>query len=100
MISFKVTDEQRDLIVKIAHRADKDLFKPQGIDQTIMDTTMDLSATIAQGVPLRLEELLNADKFNFSHDIGGIYHHIDRKTGKLGGCFLPRFYDSSAKVSA
>lgn len=52
---------------------------------------MDLSATHANGCPLRLEDLLKADKFNLLHDLMGIRNHINRKTGKLEGFFLPRF---------
>lgn len=91
MISFKVTLEEAELIDKIAARAQAELFGPQGVKQTHMDTTMDLCATIAQGVPLFLQELLDTDNFDFSHDIAGIYRHIDRSTGKLGGFFVPRF---------
>lgn len=92
-IKFNVTDAERDLIIKIAHRADKELFgNRQQYDQKVLDTVMDLSACIAQGVPLRLDELLEADKFNFAHDVYGIRRHINRKTGKLENCFLPRFY--------
>jgi hypothetical protein len=92
-VSFKVTDEERDLIIKIAWRADAEIFKPHKIEQTVLDTTMDLSACIAQGMPLKLRDLLMADEGNFAHDICGIRRHIDRTTGKLGGCFLPRFAD-------
>ena len=52
---------------------------------------MDLSATIAQGVPLRLKELLAADDFNFIHDVWGIQRHLNRETGKLENHFWPRF---------
>lgn len=97
MVSFKVTKEEAELIVKIAARAQVELFNPKNgqekswCKQTEQDTQMDLCATIAQGVPLRLEELLSADNFNFCHDIAGIYRHIDRSTGKLEGFFRPRF---------
>lgn len=92
MVSFEVSDADKALIGQIAHRADHAIFKPLEIEQTVLDTIMDLSATISQGCPLRLQELLDADPFNFAHDVGGIRRHIDRTTGKLGGCFLPRFY--------
>lgn len=88
-VSFKVTKAERELIKQIAARADKELFGTHGRNE---DTQMDLCATIAQGVPLRLEELLAADKFNFAHDIGGIYRNLDRETGLLVGGFLPRFH--------
>lgn len=91
MISFKVTPKEYVLITKIAARAQSELFGPKGVKQSQGDTEMDLCATIAQGVPLRLEELLAADNFNFCHDIAGIYRHIDRSTGQLGGFFRPRF---------
>jgi hypothetical protein len=91
MVSFDVPKADVFLIRQIAERADSQIFQPNGVAQSVADTMMDIQATIAQGVPLRLEELLAADAFNFAHDICGIYRHIDRATGKLGGCFSPRF---------
>ena len=35
--------------------------------------------------------MLAADDFNFGHDVFGIYRHLDRTTGKLMNCFVPRF---------
>lgn len=40
---------------------------------------------------LRLEEFLNADNFNFAHDIVGIQNNINRQTKEFENCFLPRF---------
>lgn len=40
---------------------------------------------------LRLEEFLNAGDYDFYHDYCGIQYHIDRRTCKMGGCFVPRF---------
>ena len=40
---------------------------------------------------LRLNELLEADEFNFSHDICGIQNNIDRTTKTFMNCFVPRF---------
>jgi hypothetical protein len=94
MISFEVSKEESDLIARIAERADKELFGPHRIEQSRMDTMMDLKATIAQGCPLKLQELLDADPLNFAHDVAGIRRHIDRTTGLLGDCFLPRFTDT------
>lgn len=39
---------------------------------------------------IRLEELLNADNFNFVQDIVGIQRHIDREKKEIKR-FLPRF---------
>lgn len=55
------------------------------------DLNMDIMATHISGCPLRLQELLDADDGNFLHDISGIHHHLDRETGKLLDCFLPRY---------
>ena len=41
--------------------------------------------------PLKLSELLEADEFNFAHDVYGINRHIDRETGEMNNCFLPRY---------
>ena len=41
--------------------------------------------------PLNLRELLDADDYNFAHDIFGIRRHLDRNTGELTGGFRPRF---------
>jgi hypothetical protein len=95
-VSFKVQDHEMALIKEIAKRADRELFGPRNIKQTIEDTEMDLCATIAQGVPLRLQDLLDADAANFGHDLGGIRRYIDRQTGKLRDFFVPRYYDSDA----
>ena len=37
------------------------------------------------------DELLDADDFNFKHDLSGIQNCIDRKTGQLTRNFRPRF---------
>lgn len=40
---------------------------------------------------LKLDDLLNADVLNFTHDIMGIQYNIDRKNQKMLNCFLPRY---------
>jgi hypothetical protein len=57
-----------------------------------LSLVMDLRA--ADGVngnkKIDFERLLAADDFNFIHDVGGIQRHMNRETGKLENCFLPR----------
>lgn len=89
MVSFKVTKEQVKTINKIAQRANVELYADFK-EQSVLDTEMDLCATIAQGVQLDLDALLSFDGFNFAHDVGGIRRHLNRGTGKLENCFLPR----------
>jgi len=86
MINFKATKEDIQTIHKIVSRG---FCKQIYADRTSM--SMDIAATHLNGCPLKLKELLAADDFNFFHDIYGIYNHLDRKTGKLKNCFLPRF---------
>lgn len=52
--------------------------------------TMDLMACHHTN-PLRLEELLQTDDLNFFHDILGINQNINRTTGELENCFIPRY---------
>lgn len=87
-ISFHTTREEAILIGKIIDRAVQ-----QGIRvPDRMAAHMDISATIAQGCPLRLQEWLDCPSdFDFTHDFCGIAHHMDRKTGTLTNFFLPRF---------
>lgn len=47
--------------------------------------------------PLRLQELLDAEANDFAHDILGIRRHLDRETGKLQDCFLPRYFDHTRR---
>jgi hypothetical protein len=89
MINFKVSDEDMDMIENIAERAHKTIYKdfPQ---QTFADTIMDLCAT-HNHCPLKLYDLWLAPKFDFDHDVLEIRTNLNRKTGVLENCFLPRY---------
>jgi hypothetical protein len=89
-MDYQTTDQEARLIILIAGRASK-LAGRLGVRYTVLDADMDLTAVHVNGCKLRLQELLNADEGNFGHDVFGIRRHIDRKTGKLGDCFLPRY---------
>ena len=86
-VSFDVTKAEAILIGKIVARAKS--HTRQSFDGCSMN--MDITACHANGCPLRLQEFLDADDFNFSHDFWGIVQHIDRKTGQMSNHFLPRF---------
>ena len=86
-IDWTVTREESDAITGIVRRAQREhpgLFSPQ----TLM---MDLTACHRNGCPLKLGELASAEGGDFIHDVAGISRHIDRDTGELGDCFLPRY---------
>lgn len=85
-----VTKKQRELIKKIYERAKKmDIIHPSD-DMT--DVMMDLESA-ALHFNLRLEDMLNANDFNFVHDFIGISNNIERDEFpcKNFGWFVPRF---------
>ena len=78
--------ENFKLIVKIAEKADN-------MGLLIFDRLsliMDLECANRE-FNLRLEEFLDADNFNFAHDISGIQNNLNRQTKQFENCFLPRF---------
>jgi hypothetical protein len=89
----KLTEEERlkavdnfKMFSKIAERADRMgllFFDRQSL-------IMDLEYVHTE-FNLRLEELLNADDGNFSHDINGIQHNFNRQTKKMDNLFTPRY---------
>jgi hypothetical protein len=78
----KINKEDYETIYKITKRAN--------VHKNLDNLDMDIAATHISN-PLRLKEMLNSDNFNFWHDINGIVANLNRKTGKLENCFLPRF---------
>ncbi|MCH4866776.1 DUF6874 family protein [Bacillus sp. 1006-3] len=73
-------------IVDIAKRAEeKNLLM---FDR--MSLIMDLEC-VNEEFNLRLEDLLNADDFNFAHDILGIQNNLNREKRKMENLFVPRF---------
>ena len=58
-----------------------------------MSASMDLTACHLNGCPLKLQALLDSEPGDFRHDVFGIFKHIDRATGELTRCFLPRYAD-------
>lgn len=92
--SFNVTRKDSDLIGKIVDRGMR-LPWSHALRPKRIDLHMDITAAHANGCPLRLAALLEADDGNFGHDIGGIRRFLDRSTGELGGCFVPRYAQPS-----
>lgn len=84
-------DEART-IHKIAVRAAQ-AANAYGVQYDVLTADMDITAVHVNTCPLRLNDLLAADDANFAHDVFGIRRHLNRQTGELGDCFLPRFAD-------
>jgi len=90
MINCDLQENDIPVVVAIAKRAVA-LSEKHGVKIDFVDTQMDIAATHLNGNPLNLQGLLKADDFNFALDIAGIGQHINRETGELENCFLPRF---------
>jgi hypothetical protein len=90
MINWHVSKNEHELIEEIARRA-VSMAAKAGIIYPARDAIMDLTAAHANAFPLDLADLLKANDFNFAHDVFGIRRHLDRNTGKLLDCFVPRY---------
>ncbi len=94
MINWTPTKEETEIIGKIVDRYMEfyqSLGIPKKLQRTRMDIIMDIEATHSNGCLLKLKELLDAKDFYFSHDLIGILNNLNRTTGKLENCFLPRY---------
>jgi hypothetical protein len=82
----KVTNEEFMIIMDIVERADE--MELMAFDR--LSLSMDLAFTHEE-LDLRLKDLLEADDFNFAHDIVGIQNNLNRQTKQMENYFLPRF---------
>lgn len=89
-VSFFCPAADRKAARAIGRRA-RTMLLDYRVDRSALDIEMDVLATHCNGNPLRLNDLLKADDFNFLHDISGIARHLNRNTGKLKNLFSPRF---------
>lgn len=90
MVDFRkidTTKKDMKLIEKIATRT-IELYTRCTQDSIAIQMNL---CVVHHNQPLRLKELLEADAFNFLHDVVGISVNLSKKTGKLGNNFLPRF---------
>jgi hypothetical protein len=90
-VKFTATRQDFEIINKIAHRAMGLTIARRNDPFTLMDIQMDIEAVHCNGNPLKLYGLLEADDFNFTHDVLGIRKNLNRDTGKLENHFSPRF---------
>lgn len=85
-VNFNTTENEDELIIEITKRVH--VLHPGVFCQ--LNLQMDLTACHCNGNPIDFEKLLSFDDFNFNHDIFGITNCINRRTGKLENCFVPR----------
>jgi hypothetical protein len=76
-------------ISKIVKRFIED--HPDGKNVDALSLNMDIEKCHTDNFKLDLDGLLNADNFNFFHDVVGIHNNLNRQTGKIENCFVPRF---------
>ncbi|MBF0583085.1 MAG: hypothetical protein HQL80_02480 [Magnetococcales bacterium] len=84
-INFDVSEEDDELIRQIAIRA-----YAMNPDIEELMYRLDIRIVHANGLPLRLADLLATDDMSFAHDVGGICRNMNKTTGKLVN-FVPRF---------
>lgn len=89
MTQTKFDTSKKD--IRLIHTIVKRAMKfPQLKKVDMISVEMDVTATHCNGCKLDLIKFLSFDDFNLMHDVIGIMNHIDRTTGKLTKCFLPR----------
>lgn len=94
-VKFDASRGELDIIIKIVDRL-WDEFPDAWVGLITQGEShgsimMDIDACHSNGCPLQLQKLLEASRLDFIHDVLGIHRHIDRTTGKLQDCFLPRY---------
>jgi hypothetical protein len=87
----KITKEETAVVDAIVQRYETEAEKLKALPKSFkrINLSMDIAAAHI-ALPIDLDRLLAADSTTFMHDIGGISRHINRDTGELGGCFVPR----------
>jgi hypothetical protein len=98
-VSFEVSRSDHRKLSALADRA-VSMAVAYNIEYDKQWALMDLTACHANGMPLDLEKLAGADDFNFAHDVFGIRRHLDRDTGTLQNCFVPRCHAQRLRVTA
>lgn len=90
MLNWANDKRTLELVGRVARRAVK-LAEQHDIKYNNLKARMDIEACHCNGCPLDLQGLLDTDDGNFGHDVFGIRANIDRTTGQLLNCFLPRY---------
>lgn len=93
MVKFTASAPESKLIQHIVARyvaqVQRLAIRMTPTDRLVLE--MDVEAVHSNGMPLKLEELAHANTSDLVHDIAGIHRHIDRNSGQLQDCFVPRY---------
>jgi hypothetical protein len=86
---MKTDKREAKLLTEIVDRAEK---LARRFNQPTVRAAIAIDLVMAHRMqPLDLELLLAAADGNFAHDVFGIMRHIDRNSGVMRDCFVPRF---------
>lgn len=89
-LSFEVREAAHAVVLRAWKiKAVRDFYEAR--EEEIRDLEFDLLVTHLK-CPLDFERLKTTDEFNLAHDVLGITRHLDRETGELRHCFLPRLH--------
>lgn len=83
--NYECPIEDMDKIIKVLDR-----FEAKISHHDRKETLFDLMNCQSGKCLLDLDELLAFDDMDFFHDLNGIKIYIDRRTGFMGGDFVPR----------
>lgn len=89
-VKWGLTRGEMMLVGRIVRRAYRELETIEDAYGEPADLSMDIEACHNNGCKLDLGKLLHAPAFDFAHDIYGIHKHLNRETGEMQHCFLPR----------
>ena len=94
-INWFVSAQDHNKIMQLAEWA-HDLATKNRIMYMLREALMDITCVHANGCPLDLDAMLRAigdseQETDLIHDLLGIRRHLDRTTGQLLDCFVPRF---------
>lgn len=97
----EATSEVLELAGKIAKRVGKEVAEIQEEEGKTIPfdegaTAMNIVAVHISGCRLDLLGLLEARSFDLFHDVFGIGVHLNKETGQLENCFLPRYAEKEA----
>ncbi len=92
-VRFDASLAEIKIISKIVGRAMRE-HPEMNIDKTSLE--MDIEAVHCNDIPIDLPRLLAIGSPHFGHDVFGIQRFINRNTGKLTECFVPRTARRSA----
>jgi hypothetical protein len=98
-LNFHLTQDDMPLVLAIARSA-SNLARSAGQEIPPMEFLMDLATTHNHACPLDFAAMAKGNPADVAHDVFGIRRHLDRETGLLTDCFLPRFAARQVEAAA